>query len=169
MRQPHDGMHDQAGLLSSRRNRKPQDAHRGTVIRHLLLVSVCLYGALWARAQADAPTGGRTERKAVLGALRSAVRQELKRPVVFRVDHLKVQHGWAFMRGVPRRPSGGPMNYQGTPYHEAIKQGVFDDWICALLQKQRGRWRVVAYAIGATDVPYAGWAQQYHAPPEIFN
>jgi hypothetical protein len=73
------------------------------------------------------------------------------------------------MRGVPRHPSGLPMNYQGTPYQEAIKQGMFDDWICALLQKQRGLWRVVVYAIGATDVPYTGWEQQYHAPQGIFH
>ena len=138
-------------------------------MRHLLLAGVCLYSALWARAQAFTPTAGSEERKAVLGALRSAVRQELERPVVFRVDQLKLRHGWAFMRGVPRHPSGRPMNYRGTPYHEAIKQGVFDDWICALLRKERRRWRLVTYAIGATDVPYTGWAERYHAPPGIFN
>ena len=50
------------------------------------------------------------------------------------------------------------MNYQGTPYQEAMTQGMFDDWICALLQKQLGQWRVVTYAIGATDVPYTDWS-----------
>jgi hypothetical protein len=60
------------------------------------------------------------------------------------------------------------MHYQGTPYHEAIKQGMYDDWICALLQKQHEQWRVVVYAIGATDVPYVGWEQQSHAPQGIF-
>jgi hypothetical protein len=141
----------------------------GNVMRYLLLVSVFVYSALWAQEQAYTPKVGSTERKAVLGALRSVVQQELRKPVVFRVDHLKVQDGWAFMRGVPRHPSGMPMNYQGTPYQEAIKQGMFDDWMCALLQKQRGHWRVVVYAIGATDVPYAGWEQQYHTPQGIFN
>ena len=141
----------------------------GNVMRHLLLVSLVICSSLWAQEQAYTPKVGSTERRAVLGALRLVVRPELKRPVVFKVDHLKVQDGWAFMRGVPRHPSGKPMNYQGTPYQETITQGMFDDWICALLQKQGARWRVVTYAIGATDVPYTGWAQQYHVPQAIFD
>ena len=141
----------------------------GNVICYLLLASAFMCCTLWAQEQAYTLKVGSPARKAVLGALRSAVQQELRKPVVFKVDHLKVQDGWAFMRGVPRHPSGRPMNYQGTPYQEAIKQGMFDDWICALLQKQRGHWQVVVYAIGATDVPYTGWEQQYHAPQGIFH
>ena len=140
-----------------------------TTLRHLLIVSVFIYSLLGAQGLAYTPTVGSPERKAVLGALRAVVRPKLKKPVVFRVDHLKIQAGWAFMRGVPRHPSGKPMNYQGTPYQEAIEQGMFDDWICALLRKQHGQWQVVAYAIGATDVPYADWAQQYRAPPGILS
>jgi hypothetical protein len=135
----------------------------------LLLVSVFFYGALYAQEHAYTPRLGGVERKAVLTALRSAVQKELKRSVIFRIDHLKVQQGWAFLRGAPRQPSGKPMQYQGTPYQEAIKQGMFDDWICALLRKERGQWKVVTYAIGATDVPYIDWAQQYHAPEGIFQ
>ena len=121
-----------------------------------------------ARAGIHTAVGSQT-RKAVLGALRAVVHPQLEKSVVFRVDHLKIQAGWAFMRGVPRHPSGKPMNYQGTAYQEAIERGIFDDWICALLRKQHDRWRVVAYTIGATDVPYVGWAQQYRAPPGIFK
>lgn len=108
-------------------------------------------------------------RRAILNTLRIGVQKELKRPVQFKVDHLKVQNGWAFLRGVPQQPDGKPMNYKGTSYQEAIKLGVFDDWICALLRKQRGKWRVVTYAIGATDVAYDGWDKQYQAPPSIFK
>jgi hypothetical protein len=98
-----------------------------------------------------------------------AVQTELKRQTLFKVDHLKVQSQWAFLRGVPQQLGGKPMNYKGTPYQEAIKLGVFDDWICALLRKQRGEWRVVTYVIGATDVAYDGWDKQYQAPASIFN
>jgi hypothetical protein len=65
----------------------------------------------WTQEQAYTPKMGSTERKAVLGALCSVVQQALKKSVVFKVDYLKVQEGWAFMRGVPRQPSGRPMNY----------------------------------------------------------
>lgn len=139
------------------------------VLALLFLFSVALDRPLCAGALSFTLKPGDPERRVVLGALRSAVRRELKMPVVFRVDHLKVQDDWAFFRGVPRRPDGKPLSYQGTPYEEAIRQGMFDDWICALLRKEQGRWGVVIYVIGATDVPYEGWDQKYHAPPAIFR
>lgn len=137
-----------------------------------LLLLLCCVLLSWS-AQAEEPTRtfrqGHPERKALLNALRTVVQKELKKPVQFKVDHLKVQHGWAFLRGVPQRPGGKTMGYQGTPYQEAITLGVFDDWICALLRKQGGKWRVVTYAIGATDVAYDGWDKQYQAPAAIFK
>ena len=38
----------------------------GNVMRHLLLVSVFVYGSLWAQEQAYTPKVGSTDRKAVL-------------------------------------------------------------------------------------------------------
>lgn len=73
------------------------------------------------------------------------------------------------MRGVPQRPGGKRMNYEGTPYEEAIKEGAFDDWVCALLRKERDKWRVVRYVIGATDVAYEGWDEEFNAPSDIFK
>jgi len=115
------------------------------------------------------PKPNSIERKQILDALRSPVEAELKKDVVFKVDHLKVSGDWAFMRGVPMQPGGKSMNYKGTPYEEAIKEGVFDDGICALLQMEKGKWRVVTYVIGATDVPYVGWDKEFHAPSQIFK
>ena len=115
------------------------------------------------------PKPNSSERKQILHALRSPVETELKKSVVFKVDHLKVQNDWAFMRGVPQRPDGKRMDYKGTPYEEAIKEGIFDDWVCALLRKVKGKWQVVRYAIGATDEVYEGWDKEYKAPIEIFR
>ena len=94
---------------------------------------------------------------------------ELKKPVVSRIDALKVQTGWAFLRGAPLHKSGKTMDYRGTPYQKMIEAGTFDDWICALLNKEGNRWRVVAHAIGATDVPFVDWAERHHAPAVIFK
>lgn len=124
---------------------------------------------LWAQISPYTPPSGVPERKAILDALRSSVEKDLKRTVVFKVDHLKVQNGWAFVRGTPTQPGGSPLNYNGTLYEEAIKEGMFDDGISALLQKRRARWRTVTYVIGATDVPYEDWSEKYHAPPAIFK
>ncbi|HJQ67485.1 MAG TPA: hypothetical protein VKA70_00825 [Blastocatellia bacterium] len=115
------------------------------------------------------PKPNSVERKQILDALRSPVESELRKAVVFKVDHLKLQSGWAFMRGVPQQRSGKKMDYSGTPYEEAIKEGAFDDWVCALLHKEKDGWRVVKYVIGATDVPYEGWDKEFNAPPDIFR
>jgi hypothetical protein len=104
-----------------------------------------------------------------MDALRIPVKRELKKGVIFKIDALKVQDGWAFVRGVPKSPDGGPMDYRGTVYEENRRQGVFDDWFCALLRKRGEHWQVVTYSIGATDVAYEGWDEKYHAPATIFR
>jgi hypothetical protein len=103
-----------------------------------------------------------------MDALRVPIKKQLKKDVIFKIDALKVQNGWAFVRGVPKRPDGGPMDYRGTVYAPNIKAGVFDDWFCALLRKRGDQWQVVQYSIGATDVVWEGWDKQYHAPSAIF-
>ncbi len=116
-----------------------------------------------------APKAGSVERKMIMDALRGPVQDKLTRQVIFKVDHLKIKDGWAFMRGVPKKPDGSSMNYKGTAYQSAVEEGAFDDWICALLQQQGDEWRVVTFVIGATDVAYEGWDQKYKAPSEIFR
>jgi hypothetical protein len=135
----------------------------------LLLLALLSAGAAPAQDAPRTPPAGSAERKAVLDALRVPVERELKRKVVFKVDALKVQGAWAFMRGVPQQPDGKAMDYRGTAYEEAIREGIFDDWVCALLRKERGRWRVVAHSIGATDVVYADWPERHDAPRALFD
>ena len=114
------------------------------------------------------PEKGSVERKAITDALRVPVEKKLKQSVVFNIDHLKVQDDWAFMLGAPRKPGGGRLDYSKTAYAEAQAAGMFDDNISALLHKVRGRWTVVKYVIGATDVVYLDWDKQYRAPSGIF-
>lgn len=121
------------------------------------------------QSTAYTPKPNSVERKQILDSLRAPVEADLKKAVIFKVDHFKVENDWAFMRGVAQQPGGKKMDYKGTQYEEAIKEGIFDDWICALLRKEKGKWRVVTYSIGATDVVYDGWDEEFNAPPEIFK
>lgn len=132
------------------------------------LVIIAAAGAASAQ-EARTPAPSSAERKAIADALRAPVEKELRQKVVFKIDHLKVSGDWAFLRGVPQRPGGGKVDYGPTPYRERIEDGVFDDWICALLRKRAGKWQVVKYVIGATDVVYLGWDEEYKAPSAIFN
>lgn len=114
------------------------------------------------------PEKGSEERKAITDALRVPVEKKLKQSVVFNIDHLKVQDDWALLLGAPRKPNGDRIDYRKTVYAEAKRAGMFDDNISALLHKVRGRWTVVKYVIGATDVAYIGWDEKYGAPSGIF-
>ena len=91
------------------------------------------------------------ERKAVLDALRPLVETKVGSNVEFVVQVLRVENGWAFVMADPQRKGGKPID--GNRY--------FDDFdnmdglrVDAVLQLKGGRWRVVDFAIGATDVWY---------------
>ena len=123
----------------------------------------------YAQEQVLSPKVGSQERKVILDALRKPVAKELKQEVKFRVDSLKVQKDWAFMRGQPQKTDGKAIDYKFTPYKEAVEEGLFDDGICALLHKEVGEWKVIIYVIGATDVAWDGWDKEYKAPSAIFR
>jgi hypothetical protein len=134
-----------------------------------VLVIVTAAAGVASAQEAHTPAPGSAERKAIADALRVPVEKELRQKVVFKLDHLKVSGEWAFLRGVPQRPGGGKVDYSATPYRQRIDDGVFDDWICALLRRKAGKWQPVKYVIGATDVVYEGWDEEYKAPSSIFN
>jgi len=115
------------------------------------------------------PEKGSVERKAIVDALRVPVEKQLKQPVIFKIDHLKVQNNWAFLNGRPQNPDGSSFDYANTIYQDAVDSGAFDDGIVALLHKVNGKWKVVQYVIGATDVPYVDWDKEYRAPKGIFR
>jgi hypothetical protein len=103
-----------------------------------------------------------------MDALRVPVEKELKKKTIFAVNNFKVQGNWAFLDGTPQKAGGGEMDYRGTKYQEAINHGMFDSNISALLKKTGGKWKVVVFRIGCTDVCYLPWAKDYKAPKAIF-
>lgn len=105
-------------------------------------------------------------RNQIMDTLRTPVQKELKQNVIFKVNDLKVSGDWAFMGGEPLAKSGGKPDYRGTKYEE--DSDMFDNNIFALLKKKGGRWTIVVYYIGCTDVCYAGWWKEHGAPKEIF-
>ncbi|HZE70747.1 MAG TPA: hypothetical protein VE135_14645 [Pyrinomonadaceae bacterium] len=114
------------------------------------------------------PEKASPERKAILDTLRVPIEKKLKQSVVFKIDHFKVQNGWAFILATPQKPEGGPPDYRGTVYERAVDAGAFDNGVVALLHNVKGNWKLVNYMIGATDVPYVDWDKTYRAPRAIF-
>ena len=131
---------------------------------------IIAFGATAVSAQKTyTPAKNSAERAAILNALRAPVAKELKQPVSFVANEFKVQGSWAFFSGEPQNASGGEINWRKTAYREMIDAGVFGGGLFALLKKSVGKWRVVTYQIGCSDVCYLGWDKQFKAPPAIFK
>jgi hypothetical protein len=114
------------------------------------------------------PEKGSAERTAILDALRLPVEKKLKQKISFNVENFNVGGAWAFLSGAPQSADGGKPVYRNTPYQDAIDAGAFDNNFFALLKKTSGKWKVVTYSIGCTDVCYAGWWNDFKAPKAIF-
>ncbi len=99
---------------------------------------------------AAAPT--QVERKAVLNALRPAVESKLGRSVEFVVQVIRVENGWAFVMADPQRKDGKPID--GHRIFGEDFENMDGLRVDAVLQLEGGRWTVVDYGIGATDVWY---------------
>ena len=112
------------------------------------------------------PAKGSPERAAILNVLRVPVERDLKQKIVFVTDNFKVQGNWAFVSGDPQTPSGGKPNLKGTAWDGS--EDLFDNNFFGLLRKSGGKWKVVTYALGCTDVCYADWWHRHKAPKAIF-
>jgi hypothetical protein len=121
-----------------------------------------------AQQQPHTPERGSPERQALMDALREPVQRELGKPAIFQVRELRVLGEWAFADVSPRNPDGSPLDYSGTSLEEAWRDGFVDDGMYAVLRRTNGRWRVLRYAIGPTDVAWIPWEEELRAPRALF-
>ncbi len=134
-----------------------------------LIVLLAVVACTLATSPVETPPPGSPLRQAIMDALRVPVQKDLKQKVVFRVDLLSVKDGWAYFRGQTRKPDGSLMDYRRTKYWKQIQLGRFEDWLCALLKLQDGKWRVVEFLIGHTDEPSIYLLERYGAPRELWR
>ena len=137
-----------------------------TIFGLFLIAAFCVSNAL--TQSVYTPEKGSAERTAIFNTLRVPVEKNLKQKVQFVAQTLNVQGNWAFIFGDLQNSAGGEPNYKGTEYQESIDAGMFDSNFQALLRKQNGKWRVVKYQIGCTDVCWIPWVEEFKAPKAIF-
>ena len=88
----------------------------------------------------------------MLDALRPKVEARLGPNVEFVVAHLRIEDGWAFVIADPQRKGGKPIDgWAIFGEHFDNMDGLRTE---AVLRRTKGRWRVVDWGIGATDVWY---------------
>lgn len=137
-------------------------------MRFSVLLFVCLASTSMGQ-KVTTPKMGSPERKAILDAVRPLAERKIGHKVKFEVTHLKVSGGFAFMMGRPVRTDGKRIDWTKTIYAEAYKAGAFDDGVMALLQKGSKGWKVLEWALGATDYPCEDWVRKHKAPGIILN
>src|SRR4028118_2252402 len=132
-------------------------------IKFLLLAVVLVWCSNSASAQYT-PEKGSAERKAIMDSLRVNAKniKGLSGNIIFTVDKLQVQNGWAFIFASPQSADGKPL----TKFQEWCE---FDQQIIALLRKSGKSWRVVARHVCPSDVSYEDWDKRYGAPRSIFG
>ena len=133
----------------------------------LLIVLLLFAGSAFAQS-VYTPERGSAERKAILDAVRVPVERELKQKIVFSADTFNVLDNWAFLFGNMQSPEGGQPDFSRTKYAQAQRDGFFDNNFQALLKRTAGKWSVVKYQIGCTDVCYTEWWKRYRAPKAVF-
>lgn len=149
----------------------PMKIRRGPTLPALiaLLAMVALaWAAPLAAQQVHTPPRGSPERRLLMDALRVRMQRELRKPMIFEVEHLRVAGAWAFAEVIPQQPDGSAFSYRGTPLEQAWRDGVVDASSVALLHRVGGQWRVVRLAIGPTDVAWIPWQQETGAPRAVF-
>ena len=134
-----------------------------------LLLTIVFIASSFALGQTVyTPEKGSPERAAIVNTLRLPVEKDLKQKIVFVPDNFNVMGNWAFIGGAPQASGGGVPDYTKTAYAGAVKEGFFDNNFFALLKKTGGKWKIVKYQLGCTDVCYAGWWRIYRAPKAVF-
>lgn len=133
-------------------------------ISYLLLIFAFSAAAAFAQSNATQP-----ESEAILKALSASVSRDLRQPITFTTEKLKVEGDWAFVSGQAKNAKGGAPNWKLTKYQKLINSGDFEDNLFALLKKTNGKWQVVTYMMSCQDVCYLEWDKKYKAPKAIIE
>ncbi len=141
-------------------------------MRHLLILAATMLTLASGPSAASAqecftPQGAL--RRSVLDALRAPVADNLKQPIEFVVSTIRVcwegRELWAFVFAKPQKPGGAPIDWQSAGYFDCSQT------VMGLLGRSypSDPWTVLDHAICPTDVTWAGWTEQYGAPPQLFE
>jgi hypothetical protein len=137
----------------------------------LLLSLLCHLILLGQQAKKDlAKELNSPERKAILAALKAGLQADLRLKPKLVVKSLVIKNGFAYFIGHVKNPDGKEIDFRKTAYKEEVEAGVFDgDNTNALLKKIKGKWKVLTFAVGPSDVPWGCWWKEFKAPKEIFD
>jgi hypothetical protein len=136
--------------------------------RSSLLLSSLILVMATAFASSSEPPVGSSGRREVLEALRPSLEADLSAPIGFRVSRIEVVGDWAYVSCIPTR-GREPLDWSTTKFAEAHAKDMMSEMVLALLYREAtGRWRVIEYALGPTDVAWEDWIPKYRLPRTLF-
>lgn len=141
-------------------------------MRLAVLALALILGAAHANAQDIVqPPRGSALRAELMDAARPTFEREIGGPIEFVVRRLNVWGEWAYGNVTPQRRGGRAIDWRQTRFAEDFKAGAFAASVSLFLLRRggSGRWEMVEYAIGPTDVAWDWWRQQLDLPSALFE
>jgi len=135
----------------------------------LLCLGLILMNSSNAADAFHTPDTGSAERRQLLDVARATVKQKIGRDVQFVVQQIRVGEGWGFLFADMQDEDGRVIDYAGTLLADAAGEGYVSPVYVALLRREGDGWKLVADAIGPTDVVWLAWPEKYGAPHEVFE
>ena len=140
-----------------------------TSIALFLLVLMSVSSA-WAKDSITYPKPGSEVRKQICNAFRIPMTQQVNgQKIVFVIHRLAVLNkNTAFIFCSIQRANGKSVDWKNSKLKEAYEEGFFDNSHSGLLRKNsQGKWVVVDYIVGMTDVGYMNWPKKHKVPKKL--
>ncbi len=149
---------------------------RAMILVLAALAAACSPPASGPAEPANSPSGQGADaldpmEQALTAALAPAVAEEIGQPVSFSVQLMRIEDDWAWLVAQPWTPEGAAIDWSQTRYAQRAADGALDGAgaTYALLRRQGDHWRVVAFAVGPTDVAWADWPERHGAPASLIQ
>ena len=112
------------------------------------------------------PQKGSKEFREIMAAVTDPIEDAVHQTVTFRINHIRMEKGWAFVDALPLTKEGKRINYAGTMFEDWIEEA--DEVLWVLLRYKRGRWYIVEKEFFTAEGTWIDWPRYFRAPQGIF-
>jgi hypothetical protein len=120
-------------------------------------INSAIAGAKWIR------------KKAALEALNATITKKMTLTTQLELADYQTYANYAFVVAAVRQANGKPVDFTKTPFKKEYQGGVFSEDVFGVLKYDNGKWKVIDYSLGATDVPYGCWWKEHNIPKALFK
>lgn len=108
-----------------------------------------------------------SNKEVVLALVLAAAQKQVSQVAMLELHKYRADGQWAYVTAIPQGEKNGRIDYTKTSFAADYADGFFDNWLCALAQKEAGGWRLVAFEFGATDAPFVDWPEKFGVSAQL--